>query len=207
MPTRERRTCLHCRLGRSRSCSRISSDPPSSGRNTRRPCRTPSLATTRSSAGAIEAHKGHVVKTTGDGAHAAFATASDAVDAALAAQLALTAQDWGATGPLLVRMGLHTGAAELRDGDYYGTALNRAARISSVAHGGQIVVSLTTGDLLRDAPIELLDLGEHRLQRPGRAGTNLPGDPRGPPAGVPRPPLRRELPDQPAAPDHVVRRT
>ena len=68
------------------------------------------------------------------------------------------------TGPLLVRMGVHTGAAELRDGDYYGTALNRAARIMSVAHGGQIVVSLTSSDLLRDAPVELLDLGEHRLR-------------------------------------------
>ena len=105
-----------------------------------------------------------MVKTTGDGAHAAFATASDAVDAAVAAQLALAAEDWAATGPLLVRMGIHTGAAELRDGDYYGTALNRAARIMSVAHGGQIVVSLTTSDLLRDAPVELLDLGEHRLR-------------------------------------------
>ena len=52
----------------------------------------------------------------------------------------------------------------MRDGDYYGTALNRAARIMSVAHGGQIVVSLTTSDLLRDAPVELLDLGEHRLR-------------------------------------------
>ena len=105
-----------------------------------------------------------MVKTTGDGAHAAFVTASDAVDAAIAAQLALGAATWGATGPLLVRMGIHTGAAELRDGDYYGTALNRAARIASVAHGGQIVVSLTSSDLLRDAPVELLDLGEHRLR-------------------------------------------
>ena len=61
-------------------------------------------------------------------------------------------------------MGIHTGAAEIRDGDYYGTALNRAARIASVAHGGQVVVSLTTSELLRDAPVELLDLGDHRLR-------------------------------------------
>jgi len=113
---------------------------------------------------AIESHHGHVVKTTGDGAHAAFATASDAVDAAVAAQVALAAEIWTATGPLLVRMGIHTGEAELRAGDYYGTALNRAARIMSVAHGGQVVVSLTTSDLLRDAPVELLDLGDHRLR-------------------------------------------
>src|SRR5262245_16479229 len=85
---------------------------------------------------AIESHRGHIVKTTGDGAHAAFKTASDAVDAAIAAQLALQRDEWTATGPLRVRMGIHTGAAEVRDGDYYGTALNRAARIMSVAHGG-----------------------------------------------------------------------
>ena len=51
------------------------------------------------------------------------------------------------TGPLRVRMGMHTGDAEVRDGDYYGTALNRAARLMSVAHGGQIVVSLATEEL------------------------------------------------------------
>jgi predicted ATPase/class 3 adenylate cyclase len=113
---------------------------------------------------AIESHDGHVVKTTGDGAHAAFAVASDALDAAIAAQLALQREQWTATGPLRVRIGIHTGAAEVRDGDYYGTALNRAARLMSVAHGGQIVVSLTTRDLLRDASVDLLDLGEHRLR-------------------------------------------
>ena len=64
-------------------------------------------------------------------------------------------------------MGLHTGPAELREGDYYGTAVNRAARLMSVAHGGQVVVSLTTEELLRDAGADdftLLDLGEHRLR-------------------------------------------
>ena len=67
-----------------------------------------------------------MVKTTGDGFHAAFATAHDAVDAAVAAQLALGAEPWEMTGPLRVRMGLHTCEAELRDGDYYGSAVNRA---------------------------------------------------------------------------------
>ena len=62
-----------------------------------------------------------MVKTTGDGFHAAFATARDAVDAAVDAQLALAARGVGGDGPLRVRMGMHTGEAELRDGDYYGT--------------------------------------------------------------------------------------
>ena len=61
-------------------------------------------------------------------------------------------------------MGVHTGAAEVRDGDYYGTALNRAARLMSVGHGGQIVVSLATNELVRDSGVELVDLGEHRLR-------------------------------------------
>ena len=53
--------------------------------------------------------------------------------------------------PLRVRMGLHTGTAELRDGDYFGSSVNRAARLMGVAHGGQIVVSQATADLARDA--------------------------------------------------------
>src|SRR6266536_3894099 len=71
---------------------------------------------------AIESHGGHVVKTTGDGFHAAFATAQEGLAAAVAAQVALGGQDWGGVGALRVRMGLHTGAATWRDGDYFGTA-------------------------------------------------------------------------------------
>jgi predicted ATPase/class 3 adenylate cyclase len=122
--------------------------------------------------GVIESHGGHVVKTTGDGFHAAFATADDGVRAAIAAQRVLAAHEWGETGELRVRMGLHTGAAEVRDGDYYGSSLNRAARLMGVAHGGQIVCSQATADLARDAlPAEtsLLDLGEHRLRDLSRA--------------------------------------
>ena len=59
---------------------------------------------------------------------------------------------------------MHTGVAELRDGDYYGTAVNRAARLMSVAHGGQVVVSAVTSELVRGGSVELLDLGEHRLR-------------------------------------------
>ncbi|HXY94961.1 MAG TPA: adenylate/guanylate cyclase domain-containing protein, partial [Acidimicrobiia bacterium] len=120
---------------------------------------------------AIAACGGHVVKMTGDGAHAAFANASHAIDAARAAQSGLAAEEWGVTGPLRVRMGIHTGPAEVRDGDYYGTAVNKAARLMSVAHGGQIVVSLVTEELVRDDledGTSLLDLGEHRLRDLGR---------------------------------------
>jgi len=113
---------------------------------------------------AIEANGGHVVKTTGDGFHAAFATPREAISAAIDAQVALGAELWAATGPLRVRMGIHSGPAELREGDYYGTAVNRAARLMSVAHGGQVVVSLAAAELLPDGGVELLDLGEHRLR-------------------------------------------
>ena len=116
---------------------------------------------------AIEGHGGHVVKTTGDGFHAAFSTVHDAVDAAIDAQRSLGAEPWDATGPLRVRMGVHTGEVQHRDGDYFGTAVNRAARLMAVAHGGQMLVSDVTERLLGDAggeSFELLDLGEHRLR-------------------------------------------
>jgi predicted ATPase/class 3 adenylate cyclase len=117
--------------------------------------------------GAVERHGGHVVKTTGDGVHAAFRTARDALGAAAAGQVELADADWGSTGPLRVRMGIHTGEAHLREGDYYGATLNRAARLTGVAHGGQVVCSQATADLARDAMSEgmvLADLGEHRLR-------------------------------------------
>jgi predicted ATPase/class 3 adenylate cyclase len=120
---------------------------------------------------AIAGQDGHVVKSTGDGIHAVFADAAGAVKAAVAAQLALVSESWGSTGPLRVRMGVHTGRAEQRGGDYFGTALNRAARLMSVAHGGQIVVSLATEELVRDVISEecgFVDLGEHRLRDLGR---------------------------------------
>ena len=104
------------------------------------------------------------MKTTGDGAHAAFATAADAVDAAVAAQRAIGSEEWPLPAPLRVRMGIHSGPAELRDGDYYGTSVNRAERIMSVAHGGQVVISLATQELARGAGIETIDLGDHRLK-------------------------------------------
>jgi predicted ATPase/class 3 adenylate cyclase len=121
---------------------------------------------------AVEAHAGAVVKTTGDGLHAAFTTADHALGAAVAAQVALVAEAWDLPAPLRVRMGVHTGAAEERDGDYYGPAVNRAARVSAAAHGGQILVSHVAEELTRatlPTDTTLLDLGEHRLRDLARA--------------------------------------
>jgi predicted ATPase/class 3 adenylate cyclase len=123
---------------------------------------------------AVESNNGYLVKTTGDGAHAAFARAQDGIAAAVAAQQVITAEPWALPEPLRVRMGLHTGTAELRDRDYYGPALNRAARLMSAGHGGQILVSNATEELVRDvlpSGAELIDLGTHRLRdlaRPDR---------------------------------------
>ena len=107
------------------------------------------------------------MKTTGDGIHAAFETAEDAIDAAIAMQRELAATQFDDVGGLRVRIGLHTGAADLRDGDYYGSSVNRAARIMSAAHGGQIAVSHVTEELVSETlpdGLELVDLGEHRLR-------------------------------------------
>lgn len=102
---------------------------------------------------AIEAHGGVVFKHTGDGVVAVFASASQAVEAAIEAQAGLE---------LAVRMGLHTGEAESRDGDYFGPTLNRAARVMDAGNGGQILVSASTAGLVRDHP--MVDLGEHALK-------------------------------------------
>jgi predicted ATPase/class 3 adenylate cyclase len=126
---------------------------------------------------AIESSGGHVVKTTGDGVYAVFGTAKGAIAASLRAQRSLQAPRMDVTAAVApapdrpitirVRMGLHSGAAELRDGDYFGAALNRAARIMSVAHGEQVLLSSTTAELLRgDLPdgVTLREMGEHRLK-------------------------------------------
>jgi adenylate cyclase len=115
----------------------------------------------------IEEHDGYVVKTTGDGFHAAFASATDAIEAAIAAQKALHAEPWAEAVAIRVRMALHTGAAELRDGDYYGPTVNRAARLAALGHGGQTLLSEITHNLCRDlAPPEMTFklLGEHHLK-------------------------------------------
>ncbi len=115
----------------------------------------------------VTANGGTVVKTTGDGIHAVFADPLGAVRAAVALQLALADAD--ATGgiPLRVRCGLHAGVDARRDNDYYGNAVNRAARVMSAAHGGQILVSQAVAALVAGRlpdEISLLDLGQVRLR-------------------------------------------
>ena len=116
---------------------------------------------------AVESEGGFVVKTTGDGLHAAFASAIDGVKSVLASQLALISEQWGSTGQLRVRMALHSGEAELRDGDYYGSVVNRSARIMGAASGEQILLSASTVDLVIDRlpdEVAVLDLGKHHLR-------------------------------------------
>ena len=115
----------------------------------------------------VEMHHGYIVKMRGDGIHAAFARADDALAASLAMQRSLSAEPWGETEPLLVRVALHMGAVEERDGDYFGSPVNRAARLLSTGHGGQVLLSLATQEAVQDklpAGIDLRDLGIHRLK-------------------------------------------
>ena len=121
---------------------------------------------------AVERHHGTLVKTTGDGIHAVFGDPLDGVLAVVDLQQALA--DAGATAglPLRIRCGLHAGIVEQRDNDYFGSAVNRAARIMSAAHGGQALVSQSVADLVagRLPPEVTLDnLGAARLRDLGRA--------------------------------------
>ncbi|MFO1283038.1 MAG: tetratricopeptide repeat protein [Burkholderiales bacterium] len=117
--------------------------------------------------GAVERHDGTVVKMLGDGVHAHFDDPLAAIETIVEIQLALA--DPASTGgfPLKIRSGIHAGAVTARDHDYYGTTVNRAARIMSSAHGGQILVSHAAADLVEGRvprEIELVDLGEVRLR-------------------------------------------
>jgi class 3 adenylate cyclase len=109
---------------------------------------------------------GEVFKTVGDSFCAAFSSPSEAVQAALESQQELGKLDWGELGTVRVRIGLHTGEAEARDNDYFGPALNRISRLVSIGHGGQILLSQATYELVRDAlaGLDVRFLGEHRLR-------------------------------------------
>lgn len=113
--------------------------------------------------GAIESHGGYVFATTGDGFAAAFSSAVEATDAAASAQQGLESASWPPNATLTVRMGLHSGTAQERAGDYFGPDVNRAARVMAAAHGGQILVSAPTAALLTNQ-VPLTDLGVHRLK-------------------------------------------
>jgi len=116
---------------------------------------------------AIVAAGGYVFKTIGDAFCAAFWQPEEALEAMVDAQRALAAEDFSALGGLRVRVAIHTGTAEERDDDYFGPTVNRVARLLSIAHGGQVLVSGTTSALIAGAlpaQASLRDLGEHRLK-------------------------------------------
>src|SRR5262249_5547210 len=122
---------------------------------------------------AVESSEGHVVKTTGDGLFAVFGRAEPALAAALAAQRSLASAAWDPSCELRVRMGVHTGDAEFRDGDYHGSAGTGGARLTGAGRGGQGWVGGApaprgAGRLPEGA--ELVALGEHRLRAPGQPG-------------------------------------
>src|SRR5438045_8039675 len=114
-------------------------------------------------------HDGMLVRPRGEGdsRFAVFRRATDAVAGAAALQQAFYTEEWTTPAPLRVRIALHTGEADLRDGDYYGTAVNRCARLRDAAHGGQAILSSVTASLARErlpASATLRSLGRHRLR-------------------------------------------
>ena len=115
----------------------------------------------------IEMNDGYVFKTVGDSFYAAFHTPVAAAGAALDAQHALAAEKWKGIPSMRVRMALHTGAPEARDGDYFGPPMNLVARLLAAGHGGQILVSFATRELLHGVlpdAVDLRDMGEQRLK-------------------------------------------
>jgi len=116
---------------------------------------------------AFEEHGGHEIDTQGDSFFVAFRRAKDAVTAAIACQLRLAEHDWPDATEICVRMGIHTGEPAMGGQRYVGLGVNRGARIAAAGHGGQVLVSQTTRELLRDDPVPgatLRDLGEHQLK-------------------------------------------
>jgi predicted ATPase/class 3 adenylate cyclase len=117
----------------------------------------------------VEEHGGTLVKSRGEGdsTMSVYSQATDAVEAAIAMQRAVATEAWPGDLELLVRVALHTGQAEVRRGDYFGQTLNRAARVRSLAAGGEILMSQATAQVVADAMpegAELLDRGEHELR-------------------------------------------
>jgi predicted ATPase/class 3 adenylate cyclase/DNA-binding CsgD family transcriptional regulator len=153
----------------------------------------------------IELSGGHVFKTVGEAFRAVFADPAAALAAAVAVQRAAGAEPWPPGLPIRVRMALHSGACLKRDGDYFGPVVSRVAGLLAVGHGGQILVSGATHELLAgrlSGGVGLRDLGEHRLMDLGRAervfevtGPDLAGE-FGPLRSLNNPALRHNLPSQ-----------
>src|SRR6266498_3265330 len=116
---------------------------------------------------AIESHNGYVFQVVGDGVCAAFHNPHDGLHAAIDAERKLQIENWGEV-PLKVRMGIHTGEAEAHGNEYHGyLTLSLVQRLMSAGHGGQILLSHATENLLRDhlpKDVSLLDLGEHKFK-------------------------------------------
>ena len=153
----------------------------------------------------VEAAGGHVVKTMGETFRAVFADPLAALAAAVAIQRAVGAEPWPPGLPIRVQMALHSGACLRRDGDYVGPVVNRADRLLAIGHGGQVLATAATYELLADrlpGGIGWRDLGEHRLQDLGRAervfqvtGPGLAGE-FGPLRSLDDPGPRHNLPSQ-----------
>jgi YVTN family beta-propeller protein len=157
---------------------------------------------------AFEQHRGHEIDTQGDAFFVAFASARDAVLAALAGQRALSRYPWPDETAVKVRIGIHTGQAAPVNGRYTGLAVHRAARICAAGHGGQVLVSQATQTLLEDEEedleVQLRDLGDQRLKDLDRpvhlyqvAAPGLPEQ---------FPPLRKEAAPPAAEPIPLYRR-
>ena len=158
----------------------------------------------------VERCRGLVVKSRGEGDSffCIFERAGDGVVAAIAIQRQLDAEQWPTSVPIKVRMALHTGTVDQRERDYYGPTVNRCARLRGLGHGGQILLSGTTADLVKSrlpAGAEAVDLGLHRLKDISEAEqvhqlnfTGLPTE--FSPLGVPTPPASLDV-DAPAAAD------
>ena len=115
----------------------------------------------------FDEHGGHEIDTQGDSFFVAFRRAKDAVTCAVACQRGLAEHEWPEGGQLRVRMGIHTGEPSMGGERYVGIGVNRGARIAAAGHGGQVLVSQTTRELLRDDPVadvSFRDLGEHQLK-------------------------------------------
>ena len=117
--------------------------------------------------GVVTEHGGHVFKMVGDACYAAFSSAPEALAAGVAGQHAIFSEPWDERCRVRIRMALHTGEAEERDGDYFGPPLNRVARLLSAGHGGQTLISRTTKELAGGnlpEEVTLRDMGERRLK-------------------------------------------
>ncbi len=115
---------------------------------------------------AIQAHNGHVFKTIGDAFCAVFWNVQDGLQATLDAQRALAKVDFSAVDGVRVRMALHVGTSDERDGDYFGPTLNRVARLLAIGHGAQVLLSGAAAEQLSAAlpDLSMRDMGEHRLK-------------------------------------------